>query len=154
MFVEVAYHVVLLVPLYFVMALPIALVVAAIYGFRYGPDAIVICFVRIVGSVLVLVFASAIGQALWALLAWKKLYESMDPVVTFVPFLPFGQWVLDFEWGGRPGSLLGNATMLQVKALWWSIATLVWSSWFWTCRQLGLFPIMNDDYGNAWGIEN
>jgi hypothetical protein len=69
----------------------------------------------------------SIGNYLWLSLTWQKLYFSMDRVVDWFPYIPFGQWVLDQEYGGETGRLLNGATMGQLRFIWAAIATAVWA---------------------------
>ncbi len=60
-------------------------------------------------------------------LVYGRFYVSQDTVVDFFPFIPFGQWALDFEYGGKTGFLLHGARLSQLRVLWLLIAFLVWA---------------------------
>jgi hypothetical protein len=62
------------------------------------------------------------------LLAYERWYVSADTVVDFLPFIPFGQWVLDFKYGSFQGHLLNGAHLWQLQLLWLSLAGVTWAS--------------------------
>lgn len=67
------------------------------------------------------------ANSIWMVTIYERWYTSADTVVDFLPFLPFGQWVLDQEFGGARGRLLGGATLRQLQALWLAVAAPVWA---------------------------
>jgi hypothetical protein len=87
---------------------------------------------RILGRSLVFasvfLVAGCIGNSVFMLIAYERMYVSRDTVVDFFPFIPFGQWVLDSEFAGRRGQLVNGASLRQVQLLWAAIAALVWCS--------------------------
>jgi hypothetical protein len=76
-------------------------------------------------AVLLLVVGCA-GNSVFMVAAYERMYKSVDTVADFLPFIPFGQWVLDREWAGHHGSLLNGASLPQIRALWGAIAAGVW----------------------------
>ena len=125
---EAFFHLLFMGPLYLVVFSVLGVIIAAVQGVRCGIQSAALGFLKTLGSGVILLLVGALGNAIWAIGAWQKLYVSMDPVVTFVPFLPFGKWALACEWDGQTGGLLGNATMLEVQIFWWLTAILVWTS--------------------------
>jgi hypothetical protein len=67
-----------------------------------------------------------LGNSIWMALVYTRLYISQDTLVDFFPFIPFGQWALDVEFGGKRGSLLNGAGLWQLRSLWALLASLVW----------------------------
>jgi hypothetical protein len=75
-----------------------------------------------------LLFFGCIGNSIWMLLTYNKLYVSADTVVDYFPFYPFGQWVLDQTFGSFRGNLLGSGSVSQLQIIWVAITSFVWSS--------------------------
>lgn len=68
-----------------------------------------------------------LGSAIFMSLASGKLYVSVDRMVDFYPYIPFGQWILDDGFGGDShGALLGHATLWHVRMIWLATALPVW----------------------------
>ena len=59
---------------------------------------------------------------------YDRLYYSQDTVIDCFAFIPFGQWVLDQEWGGETGALLAGAELWHLQALWLLFAALAWGT--------------------------
>ena len=83
-----------------------------------------------------------LGNAVWMTFIYNRLYISQDTVVDFFPFIPFGQWALDVEWGGKPGSLLNGASLWELRGLWVLLASLVWVSMLLTYRKITKRPLL------------
>lgn len=75
-----------------------------------------------------LLLTGAILNEVWMLFVYQRLYYSQDTVVDCFPFIPFGQWVLDQEWGGEKGALLAGAELWHLQALWLVFAAIAWGS--------------------------
>ncbi|MHA3773005.1 hypothetical protein ACXR0O_15845 [Verrucomicrobiota bacterium sgz303538] len=58
--------------------------------------------------------------------AFDRFYVSVDRVIDCIPFIPFGQWVLDQSLGQSHGRLLGGATLWQLRVLWLMVTVPVW----------------------------
>jgi hypothetical protein len=69
-----------------------------------------------------------LGNAIWMAFVYGHRYISQDTVVDFFPFIPFGQWALNVEWGGKTGSLLNGASLWELRGLWALVAGPVWVS--------------------------
>ncbi len=69
-----------------------------------------------------------LGNLLWMTFVYRHRYFSQDTVVDFFPFIPFGQWALDVEWGGKTGSLLNGGSLWELREWWALVAGLVWSA--------------------------
>jgi hypothetical protein len=76
-------------------------------------------------NALLLVFGG-LGNLIWMMLVYDHRYISQDTVVDFFPFIPFGQWALDMEWGGKTGSLLNGASLWELREIWALVAGVVW----------------------------
>jgi hypothetical protein len=74
----------------------------------------------------VLLACGCVGNSAFMLLTYQSLYVSADTVVDFFPFIPFGQWVLDAEFGSFKGRLLGGASLRHMQAVWGCLALAVW----------------------------
>jgi len=67
-----------------------------------------------------------VGNFLWLQLTANRLSVADDCPV-WVPFVPFGRWMLDSAAGWRGGwQLLEGTTVLQLQLLWAAIAVPVW----------------------------
>jgi hypothetical protein len=84
---------------------------------------------------ILLVFG-CVGNSAFMLIAYERLYISADTVVDFLPFIPFGQWVLDTEFGHVRGRLLGGAALWHVQLAWACVAAGVWCATLWAYRGL------------------
>jgi hypothetical protein len=69
-----------------------------------------------------------LGNAIWMTLVYGHRYLSQDTVVDFFPFIPFGQWALNTERGGKTGSLLNGASLWELREIWALVAGLVWTA--------------------------
>ena len=88
-------------------------------------------FSRVLRAYLVfnafLLFWGCLGHYVFLLLTYGKLYTSVDRVVDWFPFIPFGQWVLDQGFGREShGHLIGTATLWQLRLIWLAVAAPVW----------------------------
>jgi len=77
---------------------------------------------------VLLLLSGAIVNAAWMGLVYNRLYFSQDTVLDFIPFIPFGQWVLDVKWGDETGALLGGASLWHLQVVWFLFALVAWSS--------------------------
>lgn len=68
-----------------------------------------------------------IGHYVFLSITFGKLYVSVDRLVDWYPFIPFGQWVLDQNLGNERGHLVGGATLWQLRFIWLAIAAPVWA---------------------------
>ena len=103
----------LLSPLYFFLARR--------FGFRRHLLATYVAFN------VFLLFWGCLGNCVFTLLTYGKLYTSVDRMVDCYPFIPFGQWVLDQGFGGDlHGHLIGNATLDQLRLIWLAVTVPVW----------------------------
>jgi hypothetical protein len=75
-----------------------------------------------------LLLTGAVLNNVWMVLVYDRLYYSQDTVVDCFAFIPFGQWVLDQEWGGETGALLAGAELWHLQALWLLFAALAWGT--------------------------
>jgi hypothetical protein len=76
----------------------------------------------------ILLVIGCIGNSVFMAVAYERLYVSRDTVVDFLPFIPFGRWVLNDEWAGQKGALLNGASLLQIQLIWAAVAAAVWSA--------------------------
>ncbi len=77
-------------------------------------------------NMFLLVWGS-LGSAIFISVASGKLYTSVDRLVDFYPFIPFGHWILDDGFGGGlHGRLLGDTTIWDVRMVWLVVALPVW----------------------------
>lgn len=77
-------------------------------------------------NVFLLLWGS-IGSAIFMYVASGKLYISVDRLVDFYPFIPFGDWILDDGFGGEwHGRLLGDTTIWDIRLVWLAVALPVW----------------------------
>lgn len=86
-----------------------------------------------------------LGSYVFMSIAYGKLYISVDRLVDWYAFLPFGPWVLDDGFGGEwHGHLIGDTTLWQVRLLWLAVALPIWllalSSTRLTLRVLSSLP--------------
>ena len=84
----------------------------------------------------ILLIAGCIGNSIFMLVAYGRYYVSADTVVDFYPFFPFGQGVLDNQFGGVHGGLLNGASLRDVQSLWLAISAAIWTSTIVTYRKL------------------
>jgi hypothetical protein len=74
--------------------------------------------------------AGTIACGIWTAVAWNRWYISMDPLVIYQPFIPFGEWVLELKWGDETGRTLAGVSVLQLQVLWAALTIGVWlSAW-------------------------
>lgn len=66
----------------------------------------------------------AAGNALWLAVAAGRLYKRADPLIDFLPVVPFGGWVIDEVCGGH---LMPGVSYGQLRLLWLAVAGAVWS---------------------------
>ncbi|MES2996743.1 MAG: hypothetical protein V4733_08030 [Verrucomicrobiota bacterium] len=67
-----------------------------------------------------------LGHYAFLAATYGKLYVSMDRVVDWLPFIPFGPWVLDQTLHGPRGYLIGDASLWQLRLIWTAVAIPVW----------------------------
>jgi hypothetical protein len=67
-----------------------------------------------------------LGSYVFLRITYGKLYVSADRMLDWLPFVPFGQWVLDQTLGPVRGHLIGDATLHQLRLLWCAVAVPVW----------------------------
>ena len=67
-----------------------------------------------------------VGHDTFLAATYGKLYVSMDRVVDWFPFIPFGQWVLDQTLHGPRGYLIDGASLWQLRIIWAAVAIPVW----------------------------
>jgi len=68
-----------------------------------------------------------LGSYIFMSIAYGKLYTSVDRLVDWYAFLPFGQWVLDDGFAGEShGRLIGGTALWQVQLLWFAVALPIW----------------------------
>jgi hypothetical protein len=77
-----------------------------------------------------------LGNCLWIKLVYARLYISQDTLVDFLPFVPFGQWVLDVDYGGKRGLLLNGTSLWHLRSLWAMLASAVWTLTMLTYRRI------------------
>jgi hypothetical protein len=75
---------------------------------------------------MVLLFVGCAANSLWMALVYQRWYVSADTVVDFLPFVPFGRWVLDQEFGEFRGRLLGSASLHRLQWAWLALSILTW----------------------------
>lgn len=75
---------------------------------------------------LSLLLWGCVGHYAWHLLTFETLYVSVDRLIDWVPFFPFGRWVIDRSFGVETGRLLNGATILQLQIVWAGVALPVW----------------------------
>lgn len=69
-----------------------------------------------------------VGHYVFLSITFGKLYVSIDRLVDWYPFIPFGQWVLDQNLGEHHrGHLIGGATLGQLRFIWFAIAAPAWA---------------------------
>ncbi len=67
-----------------------------------------------------------LGHYTFLAATYGKLYVSMDRIVDWFPFIPFGQWVLDQTLYGPRGYLIGDTSLWQLRVIWAAVAIPVW----------------------------
>jgi hypothetical protein len=73
-----------------------------------------------------LLFWGCLANYAWLSLTLNKLYMSADRLVDWLPFVPFGQWVLNQSLGPIHGHLIAPATLWQLRFIWLAFAVPVW----------------------------
>lgn len=81
---------------------------------------------RLATFAAMLLLFGCLANSIWMITVFDHYYQSRDVVVDFFPFLPFGQDVLDREWNGRTGFLIGGTTLSQLRLMWLGFALPVW----------------------------
>lgn len=66
-----------------------------------------------------------LGHYVWLYFTFEKFYVSVDRMVDWFPFFPFGPWVLAEDFAGS-GRLLNGATIGMLRAVWAAVAIPVW----------------------------
>ena len=72
-----------------------------------------------------LLFWGCLGHYVFIRIGLGRLYVSVDRVVDFLPFVPFGQWVLG-HFGDLRGHVIPPATFWQLRLIWLAVAIPVW----------------------------
>ena len=123
--VESGYYLLLAGFLQAVLALLIApvflLVGRRLFGISYWP--LLRTYLIFNGFLLVW---GCLGSYIFLRIAYGKLYVSADRMFDWLPFAPFGRWVLDQTLGPLHGHLIGNTTLRQLRLLWLAVAIPVW----------------------------
>ncbi len=73
-----------------------------------------------------LLLTGSLVNGVWMGAVYNRLYSSQDTVVDCYAFIPFGQWVLDQEYGNETGALLNGAELWHLQALWLLFAAAAW----------------------------
>jgi len=105
--------------------------IALVRAVRQGWKAYLRLAVRILLFSVIFLVVGAISNWLWMALAYERWYVSADTVADFWPFVPFGQWVLDYQFGSYRGHLLNGARLWQLHLLWLVLAVATWGCSFW-----------------------
>lgn len=67
------------------------------------------------------------------ILTFHRLYVSMDRLVDWIPFIPFGQWVLNqFLVPGQHGYLIPPAKLWHLRLIWLAFAATVWTATYYS----------------------
>lgn len=123
--VETGYYLLLAGSLQAVFALLVApvfvLVARQLFGISYGP----LLRAYLVFNIFLLVWG-CLGSYLFLRISYGNLYVSADRMFDWLPFVPFGQWVLDQTLGPVRGHLIGEATIPQLRLIWFAVAVPVW----------------------------
>ena len=115
----------------------LAFAVVTLFGsFTRRRRAVVGRFLRFLNFNAALLLTGSAASVVWGAVAWERWYVQADPVVTFQPVFPFGQYVLDATFGAFRGGLRNGASLTQLQLLWFSLALGVWSSAVWLHRKL------------------
>ena len=83
---------------------------------------------------LFLLLWGCLGHYGFLLVAYDRLYVSVDRWVDWFPFIPFGQWTLSGMGPGWQGHLIGTTTMGEMRLLWLAIAGPVWILSLWSTK--------------------
>ena len=73
-----------------------------------------------------LLFWGCLGHYVFHSVTYGKLYVSADRLADWLPFIPFGHWVLNQSLGTQRGHLIGEATIWQLRLIWFAVALPVW----------------------------
>ena len=95
-----------------------------------------------------------IGNSVWDITAYGRLYINHDPVVEWIPFILPGQWTIDPVCGG---SLTPGTRWLDMYLAWFAIALPVWVLAFFCYRWTTTCGYVQEDCSfSSWGrpIEN
>ena len=91
-----------------------------------------------------LLFWGCLGSYIFLRITYGKLYVSADRMWDWLPFAPFGEWVLLQTLGPVRGHLIGDATLHQLRLIWLAVALPVWLLTFvstrWVVRR-GFWPL-------------
>jgi hypothetical protein len=74
-----------------------------------------------------LLFWGCLGHYLFHSVTYGKMYVSADRLADWLPFIPFGTWVINQSFGDQRGHLIGEATLWQLRLIWFAIALPVWT---------------------------
>lgn len=123
--VESGYYLFFVGVLQFVLALLVSPII--VVGAR---KLLQISYGRVLRAYLVfnvfLLFWGCLGSYIFLRITYGKLYVSADRMWDWLPFAPFGQWVLDQTLGPARGHLIGDATLHQLRLIWFAVAVPVW----------------------------
>jgi hypothetical protein len=75
---------------------------------------------------VILLCAGAVGSFIWATVAWHRLYSSLDPLLTYQPFVPFGAGVFHRRPPELEVHLAPGASILQLQLIWCAVTSFVW----------------------------
>ena len=114
------------------VALPLGIGFALLHR-RFPRFASFRAWVLVNGCLLAL---GCLGHWVWLSITWHKLYVSVDRLVDFYPFIPFGQWVLDQGFGNMRGRLLNDTSLWELRLIWAAISIPVWVL---SCASVFLF---------------
>ena len=76
---------------------------------------------------LILLASGCVANYVFMLIAYGRMYDCGDLTVHFIPFIPFGRWVLDAS-DSQPGHLLDGTSMPQLQLLWAVFAAATWGT--------------------------
>lgn len=116
------------------LAIPLVLILVLI-AWRRGPGTFHRLFHAYVVFNSFLLIWGCLGHYGITFLTFHKLYVSVDRMVDWYPFIPFGQWVLNQGLGpDSHGYLIGDTTLWQLRWIWLGFATLVWLLTYFSTR--------------------
>jgi hypothetical protein len=88
-----------------------------------------------------LLFWGCLGNYACLRFALDKLYVSADRLVDWIPFIPFGQWILDQSLGPVHGHLIPPATLGELRWIWLAFAVPVWLLSYFSTVYVLHFPV-------------
>lgn len=95
------------------------------------------CMASFAAFNVALVVWGLVGNYVWTVTAVGTMYFEVDPMVSWLPYVPF-TGVSTEQWGDVKGGLRNGATLEQLEALWWATAWPVWlaavATWI-ACRR-------------------